>query len=198
MTYRIIQPPFSLQFSRCSKPELRSYYDWFMAALPERIAELEPVVRETPAHRAWRADGTRDSVSPLGHWLWSQVETRPRSRDELDGLQCRLRYPIELSSDELTDRTFSLAVDIAMYVGMVLEANFPGARWDQRLEDTSSADYGQPVIVGMGPVPFNPVRTIVTLAYRIASKKKDVASLRELYGIWQGMRKAPSLQIARG
>ena len=190
MTYRIIQPPFSLQFSTMSKPELRAYYAWFMEVLPERVAELEPAVRATEAHDAWRADYTRDSLSPLGQWFWGQVETRPRSRNEMDAIQSRLPYPVELPGYDLTDRTLSLAMDLGMYMGKVLASTTPGAAWEQPLEDENAGDYGQPVVVGLGPMPVTPVRIMVMLAYRIASKKRSVDSLRELYGIWRGMKRA--------
>jgi hypothetical protein len=57
-------------------------------------------------------------------------------------------------------------------------------QWEQQFGNKKDADYGQPVLVGFGPVAFNPVRLMVTLAYGVVSKKKTGKSLRELYDIW--------------
>ena len=37
MKYQIIQPPFTLKFREMSKEELKEYYKWFMAVMPNRI-----------------------------------------------------------------------------------------------------------------------------------------------------------------
>ncbi len=49
-------------------------------------------------------------------------------------------------------------------------------------------DYGQPVIMGLGTVPLNPVRIAVTLAYAFAAKEQAGDRLRELYDVWAKKR----------
>ena len=60
--------------------------------------------------------------------------------------------------------------------------NLPGTRWDQPLSNKRFVDYGQPVIMGFGTVPLNPVRVVLTTAYRIS--KKNPADLSGLYATW--------------
>jgi len=49
-------------------------------------------------------------------------------------------------------------------------------------------DYGQPVIVGFGPVFLNPVRIVVTLAYAFEAKEQTGERLRALFDIWSEKR----------
>jgi hypothetical protein len=187
MTYTIIQPPFTLRFREMSKPELKSYYSWFMQVLPERIAGLEAAVRESPAYVSWRADFSPDSLATLGAWFAAQVEARPRTPEELDEVTSRLSFPIDVPGEELTNRSFSLAMDVGMYFSQVIIKNLSGTKWDQPLRNEKFADYGQPVIMGFGTVPLNPVRVMVTNAYKAASKEQ--VDLRKLYDTWAKMKK---------
>ena len=91
---------------------------------------------------------------------------------------------MDVPNEELTERTFSLAMDIGMYLGRVLLANFPSLRWEQFLGSKKFADYGQPIITGFGPVPLNPVRIAVTLAYGLAKARGPSKRLREVYDYW--------------
>ena len=78
--------------------------------------------------------------------------------------------------DQLTSRTFSLAMDIGMYLGCVVLRNVSGTKWKQFLRTSKFADYGQPVIVGFGSAPLNPVSIVVTNAY-LAAVAADVLAL---------------------
>jgi hypothetical protein len=68
--------------------------------------------------------------------------------------------------------------------------NLEGTAWDQPLRNEKFSDYGQPVIMGFGSVPLNPVRIVVMLAYGIANKKQGGRRLRELYDTWAKMRRS--------
>src|SRR2546422_2182435 len=184
MTYRTNQPPFTLRFEQMPKEELKAYYRWFLDQIPGRIAELETAVNETPGYESWRADRMPSSLDALGAWFMQQVETRPRTEPELDEIEAGSPYPIDVSPNELTNRTFSLAIDIGMYLSQVILRNVSGVRWEHPLRSTKDVDYGQPVLRGSARVPANPVRLIVTLAYGITRKGQRPERLRELYDIW--------------
>lgn len=187
MTYSILQPPFTLKFQEMSNGELIGYRQWFMSVLPERISGLEAEVRRSPSHAAWVADGSPESLQGLGDWFAGQVETRATTREEIDVVKAKLTFPVDVPGDQLTNRTFSLAMDIGMYFGQLVLKNLAGTKWDQPLQNKKFADYGQPVIVGTGSVPLNPVRIVVMLAYGLASKKRSGHQLRELYDTWTKM-----------
>jgi hypothetical protein len=170
-----------------SKKELKDYFQWFMDIMPQRLDELTNAVKQTPGFETWEADFTPDSLARLGEWFAAQVETRLRTKEEMQEITSRSTYPIDIPSEELTNRTFSLAMDIGMYMSQVFLKNHHSLRWDQPFGGKKDADYGQPVLVGFGAAPFNPVWMIVTLAYGLASKKKTGERLRELYDIWAKM-----------
>lgn len=184
MAYATIQPPFTLEFTEMSKAELKAYAAWFHAVAPARIAELEKAVRNTPGYHGWEPDQTPDSLGPLGRWLEGQVEMRKKTESEIAELHSQLTLPIDVPREQLTNRTFSIAMDLGMYFGQVVLKSVRGTRWDQPLGKSRRwADYGQPVIVGNGRVPLNPVRIMVTAAYSFADKRPT--SLRELFNAWQ-------------
>jgi hypothetical protein len=184
MAYRMIQPPFTLNFREMSARELKDYFQWFCDAIPVRINELARAVKQSPGFESWQPDGLPDSLQVLGNWFVTQVETRPRSTGELQTITARSAIGLNGSSDELTNRTFSLATDVSMYLAGVLLKHHRHLKWHQYLNDKRFADYGQPVLVGLGDIPLNPVRILVTLAYGIASRKQTGRRLRELHDYW--------------
>lgn len=184
MSYRTIQPPFSLKFREMAREDLKSYAHWYLEAIPQRVAELARAIRQSEIGAGWESNFSPTSLESLGNWFAIQVEMRQRTDDEFDEIESRSQYPIEIADEELTNRTFSLAVDVGMYLSQVLLKNYPSLRWEQLLDNKKFADYGQPVIVGFGPVPLNPVRIAITLAYGIATKKQTGKRLRELYDYW--------------
>jgi hypothetical protein len=152
--------------------------------MPERISELARAVSDTPGFEDWAADFTPASLDRLGGWFAGQVEVRRRTSPEIRDIAERASFPIEIRDEELTNRTFSLAMDTGMYFSQVLLKNHPVLRWDQQLRGKRNADYGQPVLVEFGPAPLNPVRLLVTLAYGVAAKTKSEKRLRDLYDTW--------------
>ena len=187
MTYHIIQPPFSLKFREMTRAQLQEYYAWFMDILPERIRQLERTVRDHPEFGSWTPDSTVESLESLGAWFATQIETRSKTADELEDVRARLTFPVDVPGDALTNRTLSLAMDIGMYFSQVMMKAVPSARWAQPLANKKFADYGQPVLMGFGRVPLNPVRILVALAYGIANGKQTGNRLRSLCETWAGM-----------
>lgn len=193
MPYATIQPPFTLKFREMSKQELKDYFRWFFDVFPERTRELAEAVKQTPGFETWRPDLVPASLGTLGNWFATQAETRQRAQEERQEIASRSAYPIEIPNDELTNRTFSLAMDVGMYLSQVLVKEHPSLRWEQPLKDKKFADYGQPILVGFGPVPLNPVRIAITLAYGLASKKQSGKRLRELHDYWSKQVRTSSL-----
>lgn len=184
MTYSAIQPPFTLKLREMPKKELNRYFQWFMDVLPQRVNELAEAVKQTPGFETWQADCTPASLDTLGEWFAGQVETRNRTEEELQAIKDRLVFQVDISGEELTNRTFSLAMDVGMYFSKVLLKNYPALRWEQPLNDKKFVDYGQPVLMRFSNAPLNPVRIVVVLARSIANKKQTGSRLRELYNIW--------------
>ena len=184
MTYKIIQPPFTLKFREMSKKELKDYFQWFLGMIPNRINELTIAVRQVPESAVWQPNKTPASLDVLGNWLFTQVKTRQQTEEELQKIKDGLVFPMEISGEELTNRTFSLAIDAGMYLSQVFLQNYPSLRWNQEFGNKKFIDYGQPVLIEFGPAPFNPVRMMVTLAYGLSDKTWNGRQLREIYDYW--------------
>lgn len=189
MKYSIIEPPFTLQFSQMSKKELKEYAEWFYEILPERISILSDAIKQTQGFENWVADFSQESLDFLGQWFVDQVEVRSRTSGEINAIESKLKFSVDISSEELTDRTFSLAMDIGMYLSQVYLHYFPNLKWSQTFGSKNNADYGQPVLSGFGVLSFNPVWMMVTFAYGVVSKRKTGKDLRALYEIWRAMIK---------
>jgi hypothetical protein len=187
MTYQIIQPPFTLEFTKMSKDQLRAYDEWFRTQIPLRVRELTDAVRETAEFSGWDADFTPESLGRLGEWLTNEIETRARTETEIRELARDNPYPIEIPEQTLTNRSYSLAVDTGMYLSEVLLRNHRSLRWHQVLHDKRSANYGQPLLLGAGPVPLNPVRVALAFAFGLVRGSASAEELRELFNIWTDM-----------
>lgn len=180
-SYNLIQPPFSsLKFRDMPKKELKDYFHWFHKEVPHRIEELSSAVNLSPGFEAWRPTYAPDSLDALGCWFATQVKTRQHTPEELSKLPSHVRE--YMTGGELTDRTISLAIDLAMYLSQILLRNSRSLSWDQPFGSRRFIDYGQPVLVGFtNGVPVNPVRAVIGLAYGIVEKTKSGKGLRDIY-----------------
>jgi len=183
VAYRVIQPPFTLEFAKMSRKELRSYFNWFLAIIPERVNELASAVESSRGFENWQPDFTPKSLDALGEWFANQIETRPRTQEEIEELNALNPFPIKLSDRQLTNRTISLAMDIGMYLSQVFLRNHPSLEWDQRVRAKTFVDHGQPVLIPFhgGKVPFNPVGATLAFAYALRDKERTGERLREIY-----------------
>ncbi len=186
MSYPTIQPPFTLKFREMPKKELKDYNEWFHKVMPERIQILIAAVKSTPGYEKWESDYFPDSLEMLGEWFLRQVETRPRTHEEIDEIQGRSKFPINISGEDLTNKTFSLAMDVGMYVSQVFLKHHPSLQWSQPFGSQKFVDY-EPVLSGFGKLGFNPVQMMVTLAYGFSTKSKTGGRLREIYDYWSNL-----------
>jgi hypothetical protein len=184
MAYHTLQPPFTLKFDEMSKKELRNYFQWFQSVMPERIMELANAVQASPGFEKWVPDYTPESLVSLGKWLSKNLETRSRTPEEFAEINTKSPYQ-SISSVAPTNKAFSVAVDTGMYLSQVFLKNHPSLKWDQPLKGSKRfIDYGQPVLVGFGVVPFNPVRMTVTLMDGLVEGSRTDEGLRKIYDNW--------------
>ncbi len=167
-----------------SVDELKDYRRWFLEAIPSRVTELQRAVNSDPNFGDWKPDHSRASVEALGLWLSHQVETRLRTAEEIDRIKGRAAFDFDVPSEELTNKTFSLAMDAGMYFGETLRSHYPHLEWDQPLKDKKFADFGQMMLLGFGRATLNPVRIVVTFCYGIAGGKQTAKRFDEVYGYW--------------
>lgn len=184
MIYNPLQPAFTRPIKEMSKSELKKYFEWFLTTLPQRVYALAGAVRSSPGFETWQADETPESLGALGAWFEAQVKTRTMTSAERNDIVAKGSFPVEIPSDELTEHSLSVAMDVGMYFSQTLIKNYPSLRWQQPLNNKNFVDYGQPVLSGFGPVALNPVRTMIVLSYGLADKSQTGHRLRELYDYW--------------
>lgn len=190
MSYSTIQPPFTLVFREMPKSVLKEYNDWFHGISPSRIQILSSTIKTTIGYEKWEPDFSPNSLNDLGEWFSHEVTTRSRTTEEISEIENQSQFPIFVPDSELTNRTFSLSMDIGMYISQVFLKNNRSIGWSQPFGNKKSIDYGQPVLIGFSTGPFNPVHMIVTLAYGLVSQAKTGKTLRDLYNIWSNLTSA--------
>ena len=189
--YEIIKPPFNAIFGSMDKEHANLYFEWFMEQIPHRVDILCSYVRSTNGFKDWLPDFQSQSLLPLGKWFCEQVKYRPRTEQEMAKIAANspawFKNNFDIPSDELTNETFSLAIDIGMYFGQTLEKNFPDLIWHPLLKQKHNVNYQQPIITGKGKAQLNPILIVVTYAYGILQGTKGPERLLELYEIWAGL-----------
>lgn len=188
MSYELIAPPFALTFRDRTRDELKYYYQWYLALIPSR---MEVLIREVQAQEKFRDtdfDYTPQTLVSLGEWFGSSVETRPRTAAEFEKINKNAKFPIKVSDVELTNKTFSIAIDVGMYLSQVFLSRFSDLKWQHILGGKNSVDYGQPVLSPFKTLVFNPTQMLVTQAYGISRGSKDGTSLLNLFNIWADMK----------
>lgn len=177
------------QNDEMNKKELDEYYKWFLDQIPLRINILERVIKSTFGFENWKADYSPGSLDKLGEWFEKNVETRLRTDEEKNQMRIGLSWPanqLPVSDWELSDKTYSLAIDIGMYFSQVLLTNIPGLKWEHKTRGSRRwIDYGQPILAGFGQELFNPVQMIIVLAYGYVDDTWKGNRLRQLYDIWR-------------
>jgi hypothetical protein len=184
MTYSIIQPPFTLKFREMSFDELKEYRKWFLENMSSRLLELQRVMSATVDYKTWKADFSVGSIEMLGMFLARQVETRPRTSEEVDRIKEKTPFHFDASEEELTIRTFSLAMDAGIYMGETLRHHYPHLAWSQPLGNKKFADFGQMVLTGLGKVDLNPVAVAVTFCYGVAKGSRSGKRFADVYSYW--------------
>lgn len=187
--YKLLSPPIPLDFQNRSKDELKTFYSWYIKAIPERMEQLLSCITSTNGYEDFVLDYSPESLGKLGEWFYSQIGTRQRTEKEKNEIyqespEWFKQIPIE--EWELTNQTFSLAIDIGMYFAKVLTNNNTTLEIKHCITGRKDyIGYGQPVITGFkNKMEFNPSHMMTTLAYGFASQKQKGNRLKELYDIW--------------
>ncbi len=188
--YTIANPPTSFDFPSLRKKDLDLYYSWFMASMDERITGLSTIVRSTVGFENWSPDYSPDSLKALGKWFQVQIETRRRTTDEINAIYDNSPdwfRAVDVEANELTNKTFSIAMDVGMYFGQVVIRSCTGARWCQHATGTKrDVNFGHVVIrTPTCKVELNPVQLMIVLAYSWAANEHDADRLSHLYYIWR-------------
>lgn len=184
MSYQIIQPPFTLDFPNMTKKDLRAYKNWFIEIIPQRIEILTDAIHATVALEDWKPDFSPQSLYVLEEWFPTQVGSRRTTEEEKAAYVPGKIITVPPEWD-LTSKTYSLCIDIGMYLSQVFLKAYPRLKWAQPIGSKNHIDYGQPVLIGFGKhINFNPVRMLTVQAYKLVPARNATYGIRNLYDIW--------------
>jgi hypothetical protein len=186
--YGEIQSPIDENVYKRNKKQAKVFFNWYINEIPTRVQILSDYVRSSPEFSSWQANLLVESLDDLGKWFCKQVETRPRSEEEISDIRKRapaLFDAVGIPQDELTGKTFSLAIDIGMYLSQIMQKNVKNAEWVLITKGRKSNNFNHPVLSTGGILKFNPTYLMVTYSYGIARGTKKPEGLRELYEIWK-------------
>ena len=185
--YKVLYPPFSKELQVMSKRELKEYYDWFMGQIPQRVNILSNFVTSSKGFEKWKADCKPSSLKLLGKWFSQNVDKRELTKKELDDIY--LDAPdwfqkVEVEKWDLTDKSYSIAFDIGQYFSQVILRNNPNFKWKQ-IKAKKHADFGQPVIIGIGMAELNPINLITIIGLKLVEKGCTGSELLRMYLRWE-------------
>jgi hypothetical protein len=195
MKYLISHPPTSQPFHTLTRKEAKTYYNWFIALIPERIALLEQAVRSSygKEYRTWSADMTPTSLDLLGQWFTEHMTTRPFSERDRRKVFESLNKDVppkywgifDQPEYVLTMETHSLIVDVGMYLGEVFRTRYSQVQWQLYTRGKYWHSYHEPVLSGFGKKEVcNPVDLVHVLALKIVQNQAQPSGLRELFDYW--------------
>lgn len=183
--YEPIVFPASGALRDMNKKSIQGFFDWFVAAIPSRTKVLEDAVRSEPSMKTWKADFSPASLQQLGEWYAKHITIRQRTSAEVSARRERLTIPAEIEGWDLDELTYSLAVDVGIYLGEVLRAGCEKLKWEVIVKDKRFIDYGCPVITGFGRAVMNPVRVCAVMARGVVRGSAEAGRLSELYEAWR-------------
>jgi hypothetical protein len=176
--------PTTMAFSLMAKDDLVQFRAWFMENLPYCIEELMQLVKTTPGYECWTPDYSPSSLDLLGEWFLAKAKKRSLTLEEIKMLKSGMANHVDIPLWDLTDETKTLAVYIGMYYGQVAIKCNSLLNWEQQLGSKKLADFGQPVVTGLGAVPINPVRIANSIACGLVDGTKTGSQLRKTYDFW--------------
>lgn len=135
MSYSKIEfpvPLLDISLQRLSEKELNKIHEWFIEIIPERIDQLELIVNQTlEGKKVWKADFTEKSISILDEWFLKQIVMKKYTPSEIDEIRREKKLPSEIILSEWTldEKTESICIDVAMYLGEMLRKNNTNIQW---------------------------------------------------------------------
>lgn len=190
-SYKLFESPFGFNFRAMRSKDARAFFDYFMEQLSVRVGILEQEVRRDPRCRDWSADYLPASLHVLGQWFASHVATRPSTDEEIEAIYANAPdwfRAVKVDDFDLSIQTYSLVIDVGMYLCECLRRNVPGLHWERVAKPKSAAAYNRPALVGFSHKRvFEPIGMLSTLAFGIVRGRKGPTDLRKLYDIWSEM-----------
>jgi hypothetical protein len=190
MQYTLIEPPFIKPPAETTRKEAKVYFQWYVEQIPKRIAGLEQAIHSSggnPEYQSWTASLLPESLTILGQWFSDHLVTAPPSEEFKEKrAESVAKIPLQyqslatMPSYVLTDVSYSVVIDIGMYLGEALRKRLTSLTWQLWTRNSRDVDYHKPVLVGFNHLAeYEPERHIHVIARKLVDKQCDPTSLRE-------------------
>lgn len=188
MSYKILEIPENLEkpYSEMSKQGAISFFDWLNQNAQSRIIELDSLIKSSGENIT--LDFSAESLLPLGYWLKRALRIRKKTEEEIktlvDSVPDWLKETVKTKDKELSEESFSVVFDLAVYFSQVLIKADDRINWEMRTKASKlDADRNQLVLIGETKLVCNPIRSIEIICFGIATGKEKPEILREFFDI---------------
>lgn len=175
--------PRMFDFSHLTRKEITAYKKWFFENESIRLTELKKKVKQA-GFPDLNLDFSPESLIGLGDFMAAAIRTRPRTASEIEQYRIIKRIPayIGIRSWDITDESYTLCLDLAIYWGNVFIKHHPNLSWGIcRSRSTRNVDYGQ-MVIEYNPLSWvNPGLSMYGSALEIAEGTFDRESLYKRY-----------------
>jgi hypothetical protein len=156
--------------------EAQLYFDWLIATMDERVANLLAFFGEQ------MGDSAEELLERLGHKAVEIIIDPEYSEERIDTWKAFTERGMVVKRKTLTNRGYALGADFGLLIARLLISRHSTLEWTMTRKPKSDADYHQPVLGGWNPIHvFNPIRSGVGAAAAIARGDDDGSAFRSRF-----------------
>lgn len=183
-----LSTPIQLPLGKDVAKRARLFCEWFAKDSGNRVQMLERAVNSESSDCEWIPDRSIESLDRLGAWLKGNVVARELSLEEmrierglLRGAMGSFADAIQPSRRDLTKRSYSMAIDVAIYLSQAILVKRPELEWKYILNVKKHMDRNLPVLIGFrSKVTFSPINATIGIAWGFINGEESSTVLRTL------------------
>ncbi len=183
-SYHIINDtPYGFEFHEQTNSQLKAFERWFYQNKEHRLEELqEEYDRVIGGH----LDFSVESLLNLGKFMHRDITTVPLSEEKYAAITEGLPEGIYVPDYDISIKSRSLVIDIAIYFGEVFLRSHPKLCWEQNKSKSDGRGF-MDIRINDGLAPFlGPVGLILCVAWKVAKGTFTDDNLLKLYDIYDG------------
>ncbi|HBO34961.1 MAG TPA: hypothetical protein DD636_09585 [Anaerolineaceae bacterium] len=171
-----------------SSQDAKKWFEYYISKIPERLQVLHEHINATPGYETWKLGFESSTVNAIEQWFIEHVEMRDKTKEEIerdrDRIPDKLKNAVPVETTTLSNKTYSLIVDLSMYYGEYLRHEDPRLKWVLRKKGKREFFYQNPVIVGTGLLALDPRHIMTVIAFKISDNEYKAGGLIELKDRW--------------
>ncbi|MDO4712206.1 MAG: hypothetical protein Q4A75_09525 [Peptostreptococcaceae bacterium] len=175
-----------------TKEEAQYFYEWYLAEIPARIAELRRIYELTGGGGKEDLDLSQGSLIPLWSWFMKNAEIVDLTAEEIEhdkAAHPEYMWSFLLSKKIITRWEVIGSFDIASYFASCFLKEYPDQlKWRLFRNGKSFVYYNKPVLEGFhkGKVPMEPAGLLHVQMTKLIKGKSTPEALFDLFNVWEG------------